>query len=267
MEVRKATASDIEEIIDVCIQAITTSCRADHKDKPEVLSAWLENKTPEQVLKWIFDPDYFLIVAEEKTKIWGVALISVQGYLSLTYVLPSIQNRGIGKKLLGAAEGYATNRGCNMVTLESTKTAIMITREMRIADHDMLIDLFSNTPGVTVREADSREATEYYLERNPQLNFVAIDNDQIVGCVMCGHDGRRGYLQHLIVRDDYRRQGIGQRLFLMCTNSLAKIRILKTHIFVFRNNDLANSFWSKNGWYLRQDINMYSYNTSSNPNA
>ena len=123
MEIRKATASDIEGIIDVCIQSITTSCRADHKDSPEVLSGWLKNKTPEQVLSWISDPEHFLVVAEEESTIWGVALISVQGYLSLTYVLPSTQYQGIGKNLLSAVEGYATNMGCNVVTLESTKTA------------------------------------------------------------------------------------------------------------------------------------------------
>lgn len=143
----------------------------------------------------------------------------------------------------------------------------MITREMTIDDHESLLDLFSNTPGVTVREADSREATESYLIRNPGLNFVAIDGDRIVGCVMCGHDGRRGYLQHLVVSEEYRSRGLGQNLFAKCIGALAKLGIFKTHIFVFRNNELANSFWSKRGWQLREDLNMYSYNGSSNPNA
>ena len=143
----------------------------------------------------------------------------------------------------------------------------MIMREMTIDDHESLLELFSKTPGVTVREADSREATKSYLLRNPGLNYVALDGERIIGCVMCGHDGRRGYLQHLVVSDQHRKSGIGQSLFKKCIDSLEKIGIVKTHIFVFKNNDLANTFWSKRGWQLREDLNMYSYNASSNQNA
>ncbi len=144
---------------------------------------------------------------------------------------------------------------------------MMIMREMTINDHESLLELFSNTPGVTVREADSREATKSYLLRNPGLNYVALDGERIIGCVMCGHDGRRGYLQHLVVNEQYRKSGIGHSLFKKCINSLEKIGIAKTHIFVFKNNDLANTFWSNRGWKLREDLNMYSYNASSNSNA
>ena len=140
-------------------------------------------------------------------------------------------------------------------------------REMILSDHPSLIELFSVTPGVTIREADSKEATAKYLKRNPGLNFVAIDGTELVGCVMCGHDGRRGYLQHLVVSEKYRNKGLGQKLYLKCIASLSFIAIEKTHIFVFKTNDLANEFWSKRGWQFRDDINMYSYNVSKNSNV
>ena len=140
-------------------------------------------------------------------------------------------------------------------------------REMNIDDHDLVIELFNNTSGVTVREADSLENTKVYLERNPNLNFVKIIDDKIVGCVMCGHDGRRGYLQHLLVLPKYRNQGIGELLFNCCIKSLLKIGIHKTHIFVFKTNSLANTFWENKGWKLRDELNMYSLNQSSNSNA
>jgi N-acetylglutamate synthase len=143
----------------------------------------------------------------------------------------------------------------------------MIIREMLLDDHQSLIELFRVTPGVTVREADSIEATEKYLERNPGLNFIATDGEEIVGCVMCGHDGRRGYLQHLVVRTECRNNGLGQKLYTKCIEALSSVGIEKTHIFVFKTNNLANEFWSKRGWQLREDLNMYSYNASSNSNA
>ncbi len=134
-------------------------------------------------------------------------------------------------------------------------------------DYDEVIDMLKITPGITVREADSRNSTKRYLERNPGLSFVATIEDRIVGCVMCGHDGRRGYLQHLVVKPENRRQGIGEALFTACIDSLKQVGIDKTHLFVFKSNSLANSFWESNGWILRDEVNIYSYNVSSNDNA
>ncbi|WP_292658287.1 GNAT family N-acetyltransferase [Nitratifractor sp.] len=140
-------------------------------------------------------------------------------------------------------------------------------REMTMDDYDEVIDMLKITPGITVREADSRNSTKRYLERNPGLSFVATIEDRIVGCVMCGHDGRRGYLQHLVVKPENRRQGIGEALFTACIDSLKQVGIDKTHLFVFKSNSLANSFWESNGWILRDEVNIYSYNVSSNDNA
>ncbi len=143
----------------------------------------------------------------------------------------------------------------------------MTLREMTIDDYDDIIAMFRTTPGITVREADSRDATRRYLERNPGLSFVAMVNERVVGCVMCGHDGRRGYLQHLVVKPEYRHQGIGKALVTTCINALRQIGISKTHIFVFKSNRSADAFWESNGWILRDEINMYSYNDPSDKNA
>ncbi|WP_419901999.1 GNAT family N-acetyltransferase [Kiloniella sp.] len=118
-----------------------------------------------------------------------------------------------------------------------------------------------------MREADSKAATARYLDRNPGLSFIAEIRGEIIGCVMCGHDGRRGYLQHLIVAPKARKQGLGEKLFQKCIDALADIGIDKTHIFVFKDNSLANTFWASKGWSLRQDINQYSYTYSGNENA
>ena len=89
----------------------------------------------------------------------------------------------------------------------------------------------------------------------------------MVGCAMCGHDGRRGYLQHVMVRPEYRKKGIASRLVEMCLNSLEDIGIHKTHIDVFKTNRLANSYWSNAGWELRKDLHRYSLNRSTDKNT
>ena len=140
-------------------------------------------------------------------------------------------------------------------------------RPMAISDHPSLIALLQETEGVTLREADSLEATARYLERNPGLSFVAVQKDEIIGCIMSGHDGRRGYLQHLIVQPAYRGHGIARTLVHTALNALARIGIYKTHCFVFRSNDTAQGFWKSMGWERRDQTLMYSYNASDDPNV
>lgn len=136
-------------------------------------------------------------------------------------------------------------------------------REMTIADHPAVMDLLRATPGVSLRDADSREATARYLGRNPSLSFVAEEGAEsgghLVGCVMCGHDGRRGYLQHLAVAPSHRRQGIGRALVAACLDSLESLGIRKTHIDVLVSNREALRFWIREGWRKRDDIVRLSF--------
>lgn len=138
--------------------------------------------------------------------------------------------------------------------------------EMTIDHYDAVAELMQKTPGVTFRSADSKEATTAYLERNPGLSFIALDNDQVVACAMCGHDGRRGYLQHVVVLPDYRKRGIASALVDQCLSKLETIGIFKTHIDVQADNELANAYWLRRGWTKRDEINRYSFNRSSDPN-
>ena len=138
---------------------------------------------------------------------------------------------------------------------------------MTIEDHDDVIGLLTATSGVRLRDADSREATARYLERNPGLSFIASIEGAIVGCVMCGHDGRRGYLQHLAVSQQHRRRGIGSALVETCLAKLEGLGILKTHIDVLLENQQAHEFWRRHGWHQRDDILRYSSVRSHDTNA
>ncbi|PHN30353.1 GNAT family N-acetyltransferase [Pseudomonas sp. ICMP 561] len=140
-------------------------------------------------------------------------------------------------------------------------------RTMTMDDYDAVIALMSSTPGVSVRDADSRDSTSRYLQRNPGMSFVAEVDSVLVGCVMCGHDGRRGYLQHLLVLDDYRRQGIANQLVERCLASLEREGIFKCHIDVLKTNHTAADYWVRQGWQLRTDIDRYSFIRTGNDNA
>jgi ribosomal protein S18 acetylase RimI-like enzyme len=140
-------------------------------------------------------------------------------------------------------------------------------RVMTMDDYDAVIALMKNTPGISLRDADSREATGRYLQRNPGMSFVAEIDGSLCACVMCGHDGRRGYLQHLLVLPHCRRQGIGSALVERCLSSLEQQGIFKCHLDVFKTNEVAARYWQSQGWQLRTDIDRYSLARSGNDNA
>jgi len=142
-----------------------------------------------------------------------------------------------------------------------------VIRPMTLADHDDVMNLMAQTPGVTLRDADSREATARYLERNPGLSFVATASGSIVGCVLSGHDGRRGYLQHLVVHPAWRHQGIGTSLVTHCLTGLERLGIFKSHVDVLHTNAPAQKFWEGLGWQLRTDIRRYSFVHGGRDNA
>jgi N-acetylglutamate synthase len=140
-------------------------------------------------------------------------------------------------------------------------------RTMTPCDYDAVLALMQDTPGISLRDADSREATERYLARNPGLSFVAEAEGRLIGCVMSGHDGRRGYLQHLLVLPEYRRQGIARALMQRCLVALEQLGIHKCHLDVFKTNSGAARYWQGQGWTLRTDIDRYSFTRPGHENA
>ena len=140
-------------------------------------------------------------------------------------------------------------------------------REMTIEDYDDLIALWQQSEGLRIREADSRRGIQHYLARNPGLSFIALHQDIMIGTIMAGHDGKRGYIQHLTVSGDYRRQGVGTKLLDLCLDSLLKTGIVKSHIFVLKTNDSGALFWKKRGWTKRNDIDLFSYINKGQDNA
>jgi N-acetylglutamate synthase len=129
-------------------------------------------------------------------------------------------------------------------------------RKMTTNDYEMIYDLWMNTPGMGLNTIDdSKEGIEKFLNRNPNTNFVALHNDKIIGVIMSGHDGRRGFIYHMAVAVEHRKQGIGKHLVQYCMDALKQEGINKAVLVVFSKNDLGNAFWEKQGFYNRTDLN------------
>ena len=132
--------------------------------------------------------------------------------------------------------------------------------EFTFSDYAEVIALWQSSEGVGLSSADSPERIAAYLARNPGLSFVIRVDGELVGAVLCGHDGRRGYLHHLAVRPDQRGRGIGRALVDACMQALAREGIDKCHLFVFKENVDGLAFWRKVGWKERLDLAILSKN-------
>jgi len=130
-------------------------------------------------------------------------------------------------------------------------------RNMDIKDYLQIINLWKNTPGVGLNESDdSEKSIKLFLEKNPNICFVAeSENGEIIGTIMAGNDGRRGHIYHLMVKDEYRKNGIGKKLLEETENGLGKEGIRKIFLVVFKENEIGNIFWENNGYKIREDLN------------
>lgn len=124
---------------------------------------------------------------------------------------------------------------------------------MRMDDYDAVFHLWSSVDGLCLGEDDGRERIALYLSRNPGLCFVAVDEEEIVGAVLSGHDGRRGILRHLAVAENRRNGGIAKRLVQLCMEGLARQGIQKCNVHVMDLNGAGLKFWEYIGFSRIQD--------------
>jgi putative acetyltransferase len=124
---------------------------------------------------------------------------------------------------------------------------------MTVEDIPEVLAFWSTMEGLGLNESDSPEALERFLDRNPGWSVVVRDAaGTVVGAVLCGHDGRRGYLHHLATAPNFRRRGVGTRLVERCLETLAAQSISKCNIFVYDDNDQGHAFWLRLGFRRRE---------------
>lgn len=132
----------------------------------------------------------------------------------------------------------------------------MITyRLMSIDDYQAAYDLWIECGNGLNDKDDSREGIDKYLKRNPNTSFVAVCEGEVVGVILCGHDGRRGIIQHACVSPKHRREGIGGKLVELALAALKEEGINKVLLVAFKKNAGGNAFWESQGFTLREDLN------------
>ena len=131
-------------------------------------------------------------------------------------------------------------------------------REFTVHDYEAATELWKRSENIGLSSADDRDRIDDFLARNPGMSKVVVEDGQIIGTVLCSHDGRRGYLYHLCVDARYQKKGLGQRLVGSCLRDLEQQGIRKCHLFIFGRNNAGKDFWKSTGWQERVDIVVFS---------
>lgn len=143
--------------------------------------------------------------------------------------------------------------------MEEKKTEVKV-RPMKEEDYSKVYSLWKTIKGFGIRSVDdSREGVLRFIRRNPSTSMVAEAEGEIVGAILCGHDGRRGCFYHVCVREDYRQQGIGKSMAVQAMKALQEEQINKVCLIAFKKNEVGNSFWKSVGWTFREDLNYYDF--------
>lgn len=134
---------------------------------------------------------------------------------------------------------------------------------MTIDDYEEIYAMWQITTKRALSSADKKESIKEYLERNRGLSQVAVNNGRIIGTVLAGHDGRFGFIHHMAVMPQFRRQGIAHAMAQRCISKIKSQGIEKTYIFCYENNCMGQSFWSDFGFVKRDDLYVFSYDNQS----
>jgi N-acetylglutamate synthase len=133
-----------------------------------------------------------------------------------------------------------------------------VLRKFVAGDIHAALQLWQRTEGIGLSDADRPDRLREFLSRNPGLSRVAVSGAILIGTILCGTDGRRGYIYHLAVAVESRRSGVGRALLAESLSALQRIGIRKCHAFVFQSNPFGELFWEQSGWQRRDDLQVYS---------
>jgi ribosomal protein S18 acetylase RimI-like enzyme len=128
-------------------------------------------------------------------------------------------------------------------------------RKFEIDDYPIVRDLWQ-TAGLILRPGDELEDVKLKLQRDPDLFLVAEQDNRIVGSVMGGWDGRRGWIYHLAVKPEHQRKGIGVGLVREVEKRLVAKGAKKINAQVYKSNERSSAFFKAIGYEAQPDLIM-----------
>ena len=121
-------------------------------------------------------------------------------------------------------------------------------RKMKMTDYEAINELYKGSEKIVLYATDDKKGYKKFLSKNKDLCFVATYNNKIIGSIQGATDYKRGYIHHLIVHENYRKNGIGKKLVSLVIKALKKLKLSDVVILVNNKNKSVKSFYKKIGF-------------------
>ena len=110
------------------------------------------------------------------------------------------------------------------------------------------------TPGKPQR--DPRLSIRNKLAMQPEFFFVGLLEERLIGTVMVGYDGHRGWMYSLAVAEDERGNGYARALVEHAERALAAIGCPKLNLQVMANKPETRAFYAKLGYQMDEVVSF-----------
>ena len=121
---------------------------------------------------------------------------------------------------------------------------------------DQVISLWENVFGYKTSHNVPVIVINKKVEFNDGLFFVAVDNDNVIGTVMAGYDGHRGWIYSIAVSPKYREKGLGSALLSFAEEKLSEKGCMKINLQIMDGNEPVEAFYHSNGYKTEKRISM-----------
>ena len=134
-------------------------------------------------------------------------------------------------------------------------------RELTPNDYEQLVELWEHQKVIgDIPCATSRDAYEHYLSHNACLSLGAIDNENLVGAILCGQQGTQGMIEHVTLHEDYFNHSQGTPLINLlinrAMNKLVKNGYTKCTITIAEES-IKQNFWTSIRWNDQPDLSSF----------
>jgi len=129
-------------------------------------------------------------------------------------------------------------------------------RNFVTADRKNVVSLWNETFPKSTGHNEPESSIDRKVKANDGLFFVATDGDKIVGTILAGYDGHRGWLYSVAVDSSFRRRGIGSKLVRHAESVLAELGCPKLNLQVRATHSSVGGFYKSLGFQIEERISM-----------
>jgi ribosomal protein S18 acetylase RimI-like enzyme len=131
-----------------------------------------------------------------------------------------------------------------------------ITEYNNVKHRGQVISLWNDAFGYETSHNAPDIVIDKKVDFNDGLFFVALDNDDVIGTVMAGYDGHRGWIYSIAVLPAYRKKGLGSALLSFAEKKLSEKGCMKINLQILDGNESVEAFYLSNGFQTEKRISM-----------